>query len=233
VVTRVRDHLQRAVLPRLVVGVSRWQTPRQIAAGLRRLFGQPLPVELYFAFDDPYAVIALPGLLQLLAAQPDSAPTMLRLYPLLQRGIFGDPAAAARAEQALLDARRLALRQQQTLQRSAPLQAADIAFLAAWCAAVQDDMAMPRFAAAALRLLWLDSDGEIDRTRYQELHRRMLGRAPGADDQAAQLAANAQRLYAKGHWESPAARVAGEWFLAHERLPQIARRLAQLRGAPP
>jgi 2-hydroxychromene-2-carboxylate isomerase len=42
------------------------------------------------------------------------------------------------------------------------------------------------------------------------------------------LAANRARQLRKGHWESPAARVQGEWFFAHERIPQIEERLSYL-----
>lgn len=222
----LRDHLQRALAPRVVVAASRLQAPRRAAARLRRWFGRPLRMELYFAFDDPYAAIALPGLLRLCERRP----VALTLYPLLQHGIPGDPAAPARALHAVQDAARLALRTQQRLARRAPLAPADTAFLAAWCEAARGDAAMPRFAAAALEQLWLGSTGPLQREVFVALYREHLRRDPPAETaaDAAALASNARRLLAKGHWESPALRLAGEWFFAHERLAQIARRLDEL-----
>jgi 2-hydroxychromene-2-carboxylate isomerase len=210
----LRDRIQRTIAPRTVVALSRLRLPR---LGPRR-------VELYFAYDDPYAVLALPALLQLTRARG----LPLHLYPLLERGIAGDPAAQQRAVYSLVDADRLLQRGNRRLGRRQPVAAADCAFLAAWTQAAAGDPAAARFAAAALERLWLGREGPVESAPYVALHREILGRDPVADhgQLAPALRGNTRRLKARGHWESPAARVNGEWFFAHERLELIAERLA-------
>jgi 2-hydroxychromene-2-carboxylate isomerase len=227
----LRDRVQRSLLPRAVIAASRVRAPRRMAARLTRACGGRIGIELYFAFDDPYAAIALPGLLRLIEGRP----LQLHLYPLLQRGIPQDPAAAARRHHAVMDADRVAGREGQRLRRQAPLDPTDCAFLAAWTEAARGHAAQAAFAAAALQLLWRDSSGAVPRQACLDLHRKHLGGEPPADTEACQdrLAGNTRRLHARGHWESPAARVAGEWFFAHERLAQIAALLDQLEGATP
>ena len=222
----LRDRLQRSLLPSAVVAASRLRAPRHAAIRLRRALGGRIGIELYFAFDDPYAAIALPGLLRLI----QNRPVQLLLYPLLQRGIEQDPAAEARRRYAVEDADRLAQRASLHLTRRAPLAAKDCAFLAAWTEAARGHAAMPAFAAAALSALWLDSTGPVPREACRQLHRSILGGEPPADAAPwlERLAQNTRRLHARGHWESPAARIAGEWFFAHERLPQIAALLERL-----
>jgi 2-hydroxychromene-2-carboxylate isomerase len=209
----LRDRVQRSLAPRAVVALSRLRLPRP----------WPPRVELYFAYDDPYAVLALPGLLALTRARG----LPLHLYPLLERGIPGDPAAEQRRHYALVDADRLLQRRGLRLCRRQPLAAADCAFLAAWTQAAAAEPAGAGFAAAALEQLWLHGDGPVEPEAFAPLHRDILRRPPPADSpQLAQaLRGNTRRLHARGHWESPAARVGGEWFFAHERLPQIAERL--------
>ncbi|MDB5977549.1 MAG: hypothetical protein JWR07_4309 [Nevskia sp.] len=216
----LRDRVQRSLAPRTVVALSRLHLPRW----LRR----PLRLELYFAYDDPYAAVALPGLLRL--AQARGLP--LDLYPLLERGIAGDPAAQQRQLYSIVDADRLLLRSGGRLSRRQPLASADCAFLAAWTEAARRKPAVGTFAAAAAEELWLHSRGPVQREAYAQLHRSILQCEPPAD--AGQLGTalfgNSRRLRRRGHWESPAVRVGGEWFFAHERLPQIAGRLDELRG---
>jgi len=209
----LRDRVQRSLAPRAVVALSRLRLPRP---------WRPR-VELYFAYDDPYAVLALPGLLKLTRARG----LRLYLYPLLERGIADDPAAEQRSRYALVDADRLLQRSGRRLGRSRPLAAADCAFLAAWTQGAAADPAAADFAAAALGRLWLHGDGPVEPDSFARLYRDILGREPAADSSQLeqQLRGNSRRLRARGHWESPAARVGGEWFFAHERLPQIAERL--------
>ena len=208
----LRDRIQRTLAPRAVVALSRLRLPRPWRRQAR--------VELYFAYDDPYAAVALPALLDLTRARG----LPLNLYPLLQRGIPGDPAELQRQAYSIVDADRLLQRDGRSLSRRQPLAAADCAFLAAWTEAARGDAAMPGFAAAAVEALWLGTDGPLRREALAQLHRRILGREPVADTvmMQAALAANTKRLHRRGHWESPAAWVEGEWFFAHERLPQIA-----------
>lgn len=214
----LRNYLQRAMAPRAVVALSR--LPRTPWAARKR-------VELYFAYDDPYAAVALPGLLRIVHARG----ARLSLYPLVERGIAGDPAAEQRRAYAIMDANRLAQRDGRRLSRKLPLTAGECAFLAAWTEAARHDTGSADFAAAVLEKLWFNSTGGVPREACAQLHRVHLHRDPPPDEapwrQA--LARNARRLRRKGHWESPAARVGGAWYFAHERLPQIDARLAALR----
>lgn len=227
----LRDYLKRRLVPSTVIATSRRRGPARWRMRCRQWLGQPLRVELYFAFDDPYAAIAVPGLARLCSARK----VELRLYPLLQRGIADDPAADARALHALQDATRLSRRGGHTgLLRSEPVTADAVAFLAHWCEALAMPADRLRFASAALEALWCDGRSGLQREAFAQLHRQLTGQLPASGDaQGAALARNAQRLRQRGHWESPAACLAGEWFFAHERLAQIAQRLDQYRvGAP-
>lgn len=209
------EYLRRAAAPRTVVALSRWRAPRQVLGRLGRLLGLRPRIELFFAYDDPYSALALPGLI----AIADAHGAVLALRPLIERGIDGDPAAAQRRHHAVGDSQRLAQRDGRSLSRGAPLAPETVAFLAEWTAAAQDRPGIAAFAAAALHRLWFQSDGAVNRDDYAALYRRHLGEAPAGDGGA--TARNRARLLKLGHWESPAARVGGEWFFAHERLPQI------------
>lgn len=217
------DTLRRAVAPRLVVGLSRLRGAQRLRAKLQRLAGQRPRIELYFAFDDPYAAIALPGLIAL--AQRHGA--VLELYPLLERGIEDDPAALLRRRHAVEDARRLAPRHGLTLSRTQPHAADDCAFLAHWTEALRGHAAMAPFAAAALDAIW-NRDAAPDESALGALHRQLAGREPASARFDTALDDNHVLLLHRGHWESPAARVGGEWFFAHERLPQIGNHLRTL-----
>ncbi|TXH03273.1 MAG: hypothetical protein E6R07_12655 [Nevskiaceae bacterium] len=211
------EYLRRAAAPRTVVALSRWRAPQQTLGRLRRLLGLRPRIELFFAYDDPYSALALPGLIVI----AESHGAVLALRPLLERGIDGDPAAAQRRHHAVVDSQRLAQRDGRALSRGAPLTPEAVAFLAEWTAAAQDRPGIAAFAAAALHRLWFQSDGSVNRDDYAALYRRHLGEAPANVPAAPTVARNRARLLKLGHWESPAAYVGGEWFFAHERLPQI------------
>lgn len=207
-----KDRLRRRWLPRLVVALARRQRARPLPADAA--------IELYFACDDPCAAIALPAL----AALCEARGVPLQLYPLIERGIAGDPAAEARALHAVRDADRLARRDGRRLSRHQPLSAADTAFLARWIEGLRGQPGMAAFAVAAIEQLWrVDGDAQPQPETFAALYRRLTGNAAPTADAAADagLVANAARLRRLGHWESPAARIGGEWFFAHERLAQI------------
>jgi len=222
----VTEYLRRAAAPRLVVSLSRTRWPQQWRAALRRLFKLRPAMELFFAFDDPYAAIALPGLIKIAEAHKAD----LKLRPLITRGIEGDPAAIQRRVHAITDSRRLAQRDGRTLMRTAPLQAQDCTFLAAWAASAQAHTKLNHFVAVALNKLWFESNEPPTAKNYAPLYLSHIGmNAPEINSrQSAQLEANAKRLKQLGHWESLAVRVAGEWYFAHERLAQIDARLRAL-----
>lgn len=217
------ETLRRTTIPSLIVTLSRVETPAKLSAQLRRALGQSARIELFFAFDDPYAAIALPGLLRIVGQHKAT----LTLYPIVSRGIADDPAADARRRHAVTDSACLAQRHGRKLSRREPLRASDCAFLAAWTESARNDPGMIAFAAAALDLLWFQSSGAVSESDFRRLHAQHLHSAAVAhNDQA--LARNTQRLLRGGHWESPAARIEGQWFLAHERLVQINEHLERL-----
>jgi 2-hydroxychromene-2-carboxylate isomerase len=220
------EYLRRAAAPRIVVATSRRRWLQQWRVSLRRSVGLPPLIELFLAFDDPYAAIALPGLLKIAAAHD----AHLKLRPLITRGIDGDPAGEQRRVHAITDSRRLAQRDGRALRRSAPLPARDCAFLATWTATAEEHPKVNEFVAAALNKLWFESDGSPAAQEYQAIYQSHIGAAAPAPNaaQEAALAANAKRLKKLGHWESPTAYIAGEWFFAHERLAQIDSRLRAL-----
>jgi 2-hydroxychromene-2-carboxylate isomerase len=222
------DTLRRSLLPRAVIASGSIDWPHRLGARLRRGLGGRGRIELYFAFDDPYSAIAFPGLVQLAVAHNQ----VLALYPVTERGIAGDPAAEQRRLHAVTDSRRLARRDGRSLSRGLPLQPADTAFLAAWTESQRGHAAQPAFVAAALEQLWFRSSGPVREADYLPLFRDCFQQAPPAAGQLAALqaglASNRQALLRRGHWESPAARVAGQWFFAHERIPQIGARLAAM-----
>ncbi|HEX6389035.1 MAG TPA: hypothetical protein VFZ89_06310, partial [Solirubrobacteraceae bacterium] len=201
-----RERLRRRVIPRLVVWLSTIRRPVLARRGR---------VTLFVAFDDPQSAVALLGLEQRLAGRP----VALEVLPVVQRGIPGDPAVDAKRRYAVLDARRLARRDGLMLRRSAPLAAADVAFLAEWAAAAPDT----RFAVAAMRQLWLESDGPVEREPYAALWRDLYGGEPPASGVTAERTFRRRKLY-----DTPVAVVRGEWFFAHERLPTIEQRLDEL-----
>ncbi|HXG28995.1 MAG TPA: hypothetical protein VNJ47_09130 [Nevskiales bacterium] len=221
----MRDTLQKVLMPRLLVAwfASRW--PGQLWAWLLRRLGGRAEVELYFAFDDPYSVVALP-LLEVAARRR----TELSLYPLVERGMDQDPALEQRRHFAIEDSLRLLRRRGLSLRRRTPLAPADTAFLATWTESLRGRPQMQAFVAAALTRLWLASEGPVRAEDYAGLFCEITGEAPPAAGAllAQRLAANRTRQLRKGHWESPAARVQGEWFFAHERIPQIEERLSYL-----
>lgn len=220
------NHLRRVTAPSTVVALSRLQWPQRLRSTLRHSFGRRVRIELFFAFDDPYSAIALPGLIKIARAHN----AHLEIYPLLARGIENDPAAEKRRLHAVYDSRRLAQREGRELSRQQPLPSADCAFLASWTEAARGHAHMIDFAAAALNQLWFQSSGTPLPADFQKLYTQCLGSAAATTTPASDvaLARNTARLHQLGHWESPAARVDGQWFFAHERLQQIDELLKKL-----
>ena len=220
-----RDRLQRRVVPRLVVHLSTVRAPARAAALLRRAAGRADTVRLYVAYDDPYSAVAVLGLTDRLRGRR----ARLLIEPVVRRGIPGDPAVEAKRRYAVVDARRLAARDDRTLTRSEPLRPEATAFLAGWTAAIGDPVRRAAFSAAAMAQLWCASSGPVDRAPFAALWDEHVGGPPPADDGGTALPAERgmrlRRLY-----DTPVAVVHGQWFFAHERLPQIEHRLDELAG---
>lgn len=219
----ITEHLRRAVVPSALVSLSRWRTPARLSATIRRAFGGRPRIELFFAYDDPYSAIALPGLLSIAARHQSE----LHLYPLREHGLPGDPAAQQRRVHAVEDSRRLAKRNGRQLSRSQPIAPDDCGFLAEWTQAARGTSGAASFATASLKQIWFESNGPVTRESFQALREQHLGNISESAG-ATELARNSQHLLRRGHWESPAALVEGEWFFAHERLEQIEAHLQDL-----
>lgn len=219
----LRDRMQRRWFPRLVVALSTVRGPRRLAAALRRACGGQGRVRLFVAFDDPSSAVAVLGLVPRTAGRR----VELVIEPVVRRGIPGDPAKESKRRYAVADARRLARREQRELSRTAPLDPRDTAFLAAWTAAAPAGPARVDFCVAAMRRLWFESDGPVLAADFTDLYRTHAGcdpPPPGAEGHVrSERSMRARRLY-----DTPIAVTGGQWFFAHERLPQIEHALDDL-----
>lgn len=219
----LRDRLKRRLVPRAVVALSTVRWPARALAAVRRALGRDAAVRLYVAFDDPYSAVAVLGLVDRLEGRR----ARLLVEPVVARGIPGDPAVGAKRRYAVIDARRLARRAGLALARSGPLGAEETAFLAGWTGAIPHGPRRVAFCAAALRHLWLSSDGPVEREPYAALWREHAGGDPPPDGapgaRRGERGMRLRRLY-----DTPVAVVHGQWFFAHERLAQIEHRLDEL-----
>ena len=219
-----RDRIARRLVPRVIVSLSTVRAPRRAAARMRRLLGGAARVELFVAFDDAYSAVAVLGLADRTARRRAD----LVLEPVVVRGIPGDPAAEAKRSYALVDARRLARRDGVTLSRSEPLPAEATAFLATWAAAAPRGPARTAFCVAAMRRLWCESDGPVEAAQFAPLFRDHVGGEPPPVSGAPSAADSERRMRRRRLYDTPVAVVHGQWFFAHERLPQIEHRLDEL-----
>lgn len=210
--------------------LDRWSLPPKISAYLRRLFGGRARIDLYFAFDDPYAAVALPGLIEMVRDRP----VRLALYPLARRGLAMDPAAALRRVHAVRDAAALLRRQGQSLHRLSPVAAEEVGYLAEWTLYAQLQGRDPVvFADRALRRLWREAVDPADHGAYTRLYLECYPGLPLPDRGLRDhLDVHHRALQQRGHWDSPAAWVEGRWYFAHERLPAIADWLRRLAWLP-
>jgi 2-hydroxychromene-2-carboxylate isomerase len=216
--------LQRRFLPGLVVRLSRVTWPARLGAAARRRLHRRGRVELFFAFDDPCSAIALTDLAERLSGRE----VLLLLRPVVHRGIPGDPAVDQKRRYAIDDARRIARRLGMVLQREEPLAAEQTAFLAEWVAGAPQGPALQRFCVAAVARLWLTGEGSLARPDYEALWRDCLGTEPGAGEGDPAVRRNERLMKRRRPYDVPAAWVHGQWFFAHDRLPQIAERLDEL-----
>jgi 2-hydroxychromene-2-carboxylate isomerase len=216
------DALARRVIPRAVVALSQLDGAARLGAAARRRAHRPGRVELYFAFDDPCSAVAVIDLAARLAGRD----VALLPRPVVRRGIPGDPAVELKRRHALDDARRIGARSGLVLGREEPLDAGTTAFLAGWVAAEPPGPGLVSFCADALRRLWFAGGGPVAPAAYAALWRERLGGDPGSGD--AGVRRNERRMRRRGPYDTPAAWVHGQWFFAHDRLPQIAHRLDEL-----
>lgn len=225
-VGRVRRVLTRAVLPRMALRAFWLRRRAQVIAAK---LGATPSIELYFAFDDPYGTVAVPGVIEL-ARRHD---VELTLVPVVVHGLEGDPDQPLRVAASLIDAARLLRRQGRLLARREPIAPRDVAFLAAWTEAARVRGKEAELATEALAALW-ERNEPIDATgTLGAIYQRVVGEAPPTERASWDriVTHNEQELRGRGHWETPAARIAGEWFFAHERIETMGE-LLTLLGKP-
>ncbi len=191
---------------------------------MRRAHGGRGRVELFVAFDDAYSAVALLGLADRLAGRK----VELIVEAVVERGIPDDPAVAAKRAYAVLDAARLAQRDGRELSRSEVVAVQDVAFLAAWTALVPDTERRKAFAVAAMQQLWFASAGPISPDAFAEVWRQTVGGEPPPTGPDLDVPTSEARMARRKLYDTPVAVLAGEWFFAHERLPQITDRLDEL-----
>jgi len=220
----VGDRLRRRVIPRAVVMQSRVNWPARTGASLRRGFGQAGCVELYFAFDDPESAVALVELVR----RVERRDVTLRLLPVVERGIPGDPAVERKRSYAVVDARRLAARYGLTLSRAEPLDPELVAPIAEWVSATPQTPPLIDFCEAAMRELWFRGDGPVPLNELAGAWRDCFGEDPPLAPGREPVRQNERAMRRRGPYDTPAAWVHGQWFFAHERLDQIEHRLDEL-----
>src|SRR4051794_18763520 len=217
----MRDRLTRRVLPRVVVALSQADWPATSGARVRRFFGRRGRVELFFAFDDPCSAV---GVIEL-ARRGSGRDVRLLLKPVVARGIDGDPAVDLKRRYAIVDARRLARRGGLELARTAPVKAADTAFLAEWVSATAQGPALTRFTLEALTEIWFEPSPPPSPPEFAPLWRKHFGHEPPT---AGALEENEELMRRRKPYDPPAAWIHGQWFFAHDRLTQIGERLDTL-----
>lgn len=173
-------------------------------------------VELFVAFDDPNSALALVELDRRLAGRRVD----LSVRPVLHRDMEGDPAVEAKRAYAVVDAGRLAERYGLELSRSAPVAAAETAFLGEWVAAAGSRGR--DFAVSAAKEVWFESaaGAAVDREGLARTFSLAVGGVP-ASDGSARVRANEKLMKRRGAYAVPMAFVHGRLFFAHERLDQI------------
>ncbi len=223
----VRKKLEKEWVPSLILKVSMFTLPFRLAAAARRAAGRRGRVELFYAYDEPTSAYALLELGRTVQGRAVS----IGLLPVVDRGIDGDSAAERKRAYALVDGRRLARRLGLTMGRSEPLDAESVRFLAAWTALGPQGPALQAFAEEAMRRLWFDGDGPVERETYAEIWRAAIGSDPpdeNSSEARAAIRANEKRMARSGPYETPAAKIGGRWDFAQDRPKQIGAWLDEL-----
>jgi 2-hydroxychromene-2-carboxylate isomerase len=223
----VRKKLEKEWVPSLILKVSMFTLPFRLAAAARRAAGRRGRVELFYAYDEPTSAYALLELGRTVEGRAVS----IGLLPVVDRGIDGDSAAERKRAYAIVDGRRLARRIGLTMGRSEPLDPESVRFLGAWTALGPQGPALQAFAEEAMRRLWFDGDGLVERETYAEIWRAAIGSDPPDEDSSeaqAAVRANEKRMARSGPYETPAAKIGGRWDFAQDRPKQIGAWLDEL-----
>ncbi len=222
------ERLARRAAPRLLAASAGLTLPARLGAKAARRRGGHGLVELFVAFDDPCSAVAVHELLP----QLEPRRVDLRIMPVVQRGIEGDPAVAQKRAYALLDAARLARRRLGLeLLRHDVLPAERVAFLAEWTAGAPHGPARAAFCRAALARLWFEDAGDPHSEDFAALWREHVGGEPIRDEAAVRRCE--ARMARRGPYETPALWTGGRWYFAHDRPRQIGEWLDELGWVTP
>ena len=216
----VRKKLEKEWVPHLILKVSMFTLPFRLAAAGRRATGRKGTVELFYAYDEPTSAYAL---LELSRTVQDRS-VEIDLVPVVERGIKGDPAIERKRAYAIVDGRRLARRLGFTLGRSEPIDPEKVRFLAAWTALAEQGPGLQAFAEEAMKKLWYEGDGPVEREGYAAIWRQTVGGEPpdeNSPEATAAVRANERRMTRSGPYETPAAKIGGRWDFAQDRARQI------------
>jgi hypothetical protein len=216
---RAIDRLTRRTLPSAVIALSELDGAARLGAKARRRTGRRGQVELYFAFDDAASAVAVLGVAERVAGRD----VRLLLRPVVERGIPDDPAVDQKRAYAIADACR---RADARIVREEPLDAQTTAFLAGWAALAPAGAPLTGFCVDAMRHLWFETDGPVDPADYVAIWRAHFGTDPVGSPQA--VRGNERAMARRKPYDTPAAWIHGQWFFAHDRLPQIGMRLDDL-----
>ena len=223
----VRKKLEKEWVPSLILKVSMFTLPFRLAAGARRAAGRRGRLELFYAYDEPTSAYALLELAKTVRGRS----VEIDLVPVVERGIKGDSAIERKRAYAIVDGRRLARRLGFTLGRSEPLDPEAVRFLASWTALGTQGPALQAFAEEAMKQLWYDGDGPVERETYAEIWRAAIGGNPpdeNSSEARAAIRANEKRMARSGPYETPAAKIGGRWDFAQDRPKQIGAWLDEL-----
>ena len=216
----MRKKLEKEWIPHLIIRVSLFTLPFRLAAAARRATGRKGTVELFYAYDEPTSAYALLEL----ARTVQGRSVEIDLVPVVERGIKGDSAIERKRAYAIVDGRRLARRLGFTLGRGEPVDPESVRFLAAWTALGQQGPGLQAFAEEAMRKLWYEGDGPIEREAYAAIWREKVGGEPpdeNSPEATAAVRANESRMTRSGPYETPAAKIGGRWDFAQDRAKQI------------
>jgi len=224
---RAGERLRRRWLPSLLLGA--WRAQESLAVTGARLSGllrRPLHVECYYALDCPYGAMALQALSNIAARH--GAVIDARLIRRETAG--GQPEPAVRLAYELLDARRLARRYGLPAPAGRVPDPERLRHYESRAVAAEQSGRGIEFAVEALRQLWRarTDDPSADDGANSPIGAGESAQLPDTAAVEAWLARNRHRLQQRGHWSVPSVRIAGQWFLVHERLEQIDAWLARL-----
>jgi len=221
----VRDFARRVILPSAALWVLESKAQGAVRSRIAKLRGRDPRAELFVAFDDPYAPLALAAAAELASLYRID----FDVFPILKRGTAGDANLDRRRRYSVLDARRLARRRGIELAHDEPVDPARIEKLTYWVEAARAHDCHRQLATAFAARLWakktLPDFGEL-----YALYKQKVDAEPPRNLLLARhrVRQNEARLVRRGHWDSSAMWLEGKLFMSYERREQMADYLREL-----